>query len=548
MGFRTRLGILLFINSLSWGADSAFVYMRSFGGSGGNRVTSTAADANGNVIVAGTTTSFDFPVTNGSVNRGTSLAVSVDSGRTWQPLGNLPSSSALSLAVDSSSPPMWYAGGSGGVFRSADGGQTWKPTAQIGTLSCRLGDAGPFCGVTSLAIDPVHPATIYAGTNQGIYRSDDGGESWASAADLPNRRRDLGFGVDYLAIDPFHPSHIFTASNCSMFRSFNGGQAWEEYTVPFEGTGGCIAGPAQRIAFDTFTPDVVYQAYLAGVFRSQDGGVHWESLHAPMPLANTVIVQPAAQGAIYATMSGNGPTWSLDGGVTWHTLELRGTGGQGIAMAADPFHGSVVLSGNLRTEDAGANWTSVALGRGFQRCLFDPQTPGRVVAIADTTNDAFVAKLDPNGNILFATYFGGQGSENNPRVATDAAGNIYLAGTTSSPDLPATTGTISDDTQGFVAKFDPDGKLVYSMLLPPLTIEAIAADASGSAAIAGTAFPKGFPDGNGGLYLAKLAADGSKLLYAVRFGGHNLDMVRGVAVDRTETRRSWGPLHPATFQ
>ena len=83
------------------------------------------------------------------------------------------------------------------------------------------------------------------------------------------------------------------------------------------------------------------------------------------------------------------------------------------------------------------------------------------------TTDAFVAKFLPDGKTLvWATYFGGMGNETASSIALDASGNIWIAGGTSSYDLPVTTGayqsTLKGSQNGFVAKFSNDGKLLAS--------------------------------------------------------------------------------------
>ena len=78
------------------------------------------------MIVGGTTSSYDFPVTDGSRNVATQFAATSDDGDSWRPLGNLPAGTPWSLAVDSSKPPVWYATGSSGIFKSTDGGATWR--------------------------------------------------------------------------------------------------------------------------------------------------------------------------------------------------------------------------------------------------------------------------------------------------------------------------------------------------------------------------------------------------------------------------------------
>ncbi|HML16225.1 MAG TPA: SBBP repeat-containing protein, partial [Bryobacteraceae bacterium] len=112
--------------------------------------------------------------------------------------------------------------------------------------------------------------------------------------------------------------------------------------------------------------------------------------------------------------------------------------------------------------------------------------------------DAFVIKLDPAGNVLFATYFGGNGNETAASaICVDASGNVYVAGLTGPNTLsqpytfPVTAGAAFTDSAnggGFVAKLNAAGtQLVYSTLLPVnAPAVAMAIDPAGEAYIAST--------------------------------------------------------------
>jgi hypothetical protein len=63
-------------------------------------------------------------------------------------------------------------------------------------------------------------------------------------------------------------------------------------------------------------------------------------------------------------------------------------------------------------------------------------TPSFVNSSISALAHVFVAKLDPNGNVLFTDTFAGQGVDTGTAIAVDTSGNIYIAGTTSSPDFP----------------------------------------------------------------------------------------------------------------
>ncbi len=83
--------------------------------------------------------------------------------------------------------------------------------------------------------------------------------------------------------------------------------------------------------------------------------------------------------------------------------------------------------------------------------------------------DAFVAKLSSSGNLLFATYLGGQGSDVGMGIAIDDSGRAYIAGVTRSVDFPMrrpVQNTLQGDADAFVAKLNLiDGTLIYSTYL-----------------------------------------------------------------------------------
>ena len=96
-----------------------------------------------------------------------------------------------------------------------------------------------------------------------------------------------------------------------------------------------------------------------------------------------------------------------------------------------------------------------------------PVTAGAFQRQLKGTQNNFLVRLDPSGNVLTSTYFGGSGSDSPSSIAVDGAGNIDLVGSTSSLDLPTTQGVMQPSAivppwndfapAGFVAQFAPDG-------------------------------------------------------------------------------------------
>jgi len=166
-----------------------------------------------------------------------------------------------------------------------------------------------------------------------------------------------------------------------------------------------------------------------------------------------------------------------------------------------------------------------------------------------TSQDAFVAKFNPNGSLAYTTILASSADDSGQAIAVDPAGNVYVAGTTNGSDFPATAGawrtTSGGEQDGFAAKLDPFGNLVYASYIggPGNDVATgIAIDASGSAYVSGyTASAPGFPatagapqtvygGGADDAFLVKLNATGSTALYATLLGGSGADLALAVAL------------------
>lgn len=118
-----------------------------------------------------------------------------------------------------------------------------------------------------------------------------------------------------------------------------------------------------------------------------------------------------------------------------------------------------------------------------------------------TPDDVFVSKLDPAGKILFTAVFAGKGADRGLAVATDAAGNVYIAGATTSPDFPLSNALQSRNSKsgtGFIVKLSPDGRtILYSTYFGGVAgstrINAMTTDAAGNLYLTGTTSSIDFP-------------------------------------------------------
>jgi photosystem II stability/assembly factor-like uncharacterized protein len=233
------------------------------------------------------------------------------------------------LAVDPVTPTTIYAGTLYGLFKSTNSGDVWSAT-------------GLTTGVSAFAIDPATPRTLYAGSGR-LLKSIDGGDTWRVADTDPA----FADGVSALAIDPSVTSTIYAGLvgcgffDCGgvVFKSTDGGSTWNR-------TG--LSHTADALAIDPQVPGTIYAGATdcsfgrgggcsGGVFKSTDGGVSWDSTGLDVLHAQTLAIDPVEPRHIYVGTALDGAFRSEDGGVTWTPLNTGLTNPNVLALVIDPI-------------------------------------------------------------------------------------------------------------------------------------------------------------------------------------------------------------------
>jgi RHS repeat-associated protein len=215
---------------------------------------------------------------------------------------------------------------------------------------------------------------------------------------------------------------------------------------------------------------------------------------------------------------------------------------------------------------------------GVTRSADFPVTAGALqTTYGPASQMAFVVKIGPQGNVLYATYLGGTGSSTSNSqeangIVADAEGNAYVAGWTQSTNFPTTVGAYQPKpanpggaADAFLVKLNPTGTaLVYGTLLGGRIDEekanAVAIDSLGNAYIGGTARARDFPvvnafqaikpnsDSFTAGFVAKFDPSGSSLLFSTFLGGNrNDDRVNALAVDAAGAVYATGSTRATNF-
>lgn len=296
------------------------------------------------------------PTSAGTVFAGTDRGLfrSTDRGGTWEQYGTgIKTSSsatlkvfALAAAQDGS---RMYAGTSAGAFQSTDRGATWS---QGSGMLPGSGMIRYYYAITTLAVDPANPQTVYAGdtgmmTEGRVLKSTDGGATWTAAAS--------GISSDHvtaLAIDPDRPATVYAVVEDSLYVSGDAGASWTKTTGKMQ-----VSSSEADVMTVMVTSDAVYAGTTAGVWKSRDGGATWSQGTGLNTLGAlkyffgiaALAVDPGKSSVLYAGDSGlmtsGGVYSSTDSGASW--TQAGGTlTGDISALAVDSSNPRMVYAAN----------------------------------------------------------------------------------------------------------------------------------------------------------------------------------------------------------
>ena len=313
---------------------------------------------------------------------------------TWEPLGpgNI-GGRTRALLVDPDNPRVMIAGAvSGGIWKTTDGGQSWRPKA----------DLVANIAVNSLARHPQNPRILYAGTGEGYFREDirgtalplrgggifesrDGGESWKR---LPATANPDFHWVNDLVVSPHDGRRLYAATRTGLWRSRDGGGSWHLVLNPSD-PAGCID---LEIRTDT-VGDFLFAAcglFQQGrIFRhpnAQSDGPWEEVLRAQFQGRTNVAIAPSDPKVVYALAAANTGDEFNQGLLALFRSDQGGAAGTWIRRTTHddpvPLHRLLLsnpLIATLTECDMGESFLS-NLGWHTNLLAVDPSDPDRVWA------------------------------------------------------------------------------------------------------------------------------------------------------------------------
>jgi photosystem II stability/assembly factor-like uncharacterized protein len=418
----------------------------------------------------------------------TPVAQSLLEGSPFRCIGPPRGGRSVAAAGDPSDPAVFYFGAvAGGVWKTEDAGTTWLNVSDGFFATSSVG---------ALAVSESDPSVIYAGMGEstiridvshgdGVYRSGDGGQTWKHCG-LSDTRH-----IGEVRIHPKDPNRVYVAAlghafgpneERGLFRTTDGGATWENVLHV-----GPEAG-AVDVSFDPRSPDVIYATTWqthrnfwelssggphSGLWKSTDGGDSWTEIshNKGLPAEGTILgkigvsASPVKAGRVWALVEAAenpGLYRSEDFGDTWKLVsksqDLRYRAWYYMHVFADTQDADTVYINNLdmwKSTDGGSTFTKIPTPHGDNHDLWiDPNNHRRMIQ----TNDG-------GANVSF------NGGESWSTIYNQLTAQLYTVTTDNREPYYYVYGTQQDNSSIAVPSSTADGAIGWSDCFPAGTGE-----------------------------------------------------------------------------
>lgn len=288
-----------------------------------------------------------------------------------------------------------------GLWLSPDGGDSWRRVREGLSNESR---------VYGLAVHPAEPRWVFAGADDGIYQSRDGGQGFARL-DTPMN----GLDVWRIAIDPTDPDIIFAGTRpAALFRSTDSGRNWRK--LPAEVVDECPNVGVPRVTALTVDPSdhrIVWAGIeVDGVRRSTDGGDSWSRITNGIYDLDIHDIAVTVNGGTTVLTSTPGEIFaSRDRGESWHGLGVRDQFSlrycRHLAQKTDDPETLFVATGNGAVGDAGAIQRSRNGGKSWEMLPLPAEPNSPIWAFATHAADPGLIIACSHYGELYATQDAG---------------------------------------------------------------------------------------------------------------------------------------------
>ena len=358
----------------------------------------------------------------------------------WRLIGPFRGGRTVAVTGVPGQPNLFYmAAVNGGVWKTTDYGRTWNP----------IFDGQPTGSIGAIAVAPSDPSVIYVGsgeglqrpdlaTGNGIYKSTDAGATWQHSDGGLSDGQQIGS----IIVDPGDPNRVLVAvlghpygpnPERGVYRSTDGGKSWAKVLYKDENTG------AIQVAFDPANPQTVYadlwvarrppwttggsmEGPGSGLYKSTDGGSTWRELTEGLPSSSDGSdglgrigfgIAPSDPNRIYALVDSpklGGLYRSDNAGASWRRVNTEpriwGRGDDFAGVTVDPRDQNKVYVANTstyRSTDAGENFTAIKGAPGgddYHTVWINPDNPDIILLGCDQG-----ATISVNGGRTWSSWY-----------------------------------------------------------------------------------------------------------------------------------------------
>jgi photosystem II stability/assembly factor-like uncharacterized protein len=273
-----------------------------------------------------------------------------DAGKSWEIVADLHGKSLRALSMAASDPKTLVVGALDGIYRSRNGGRDFERISPANHAEIK--------NVESIAIDPVNPDVIYAGTWHLPWKTEDGGKTWHNIKKGVIDDSD----VFSIVIDHEQPANIFISACSGIYRSDSAGELFRKIQgIPYS------ARRTRMLRMDPLDHNIVYAGTTEGLWKTIDAGATWKHMTGSNIIINDVLIDPRKSSRVLLATDRGGVLASDDGGVTFTASNRGFTHRQAAALLVDHSNSNVLYAGVLNDKEFGGVFVSRDAGQTWKQ-------------------------------------------------------------------------------------------------------------------------------------------------------------------------------------